>query len=226
MDQAPTPRRRTTTARYDIRETYPLGKWLVLEAFNTRYQTTGITYQGENETTATTKLGSLVDINFLPIIGLGGEIDWGVQPYDAGSQRRHRRHGHLRHDPQRARPRRRRHRGLPAGHPGRAGARCTSPVPCTATTADDIANACRQGHAIVPLKVADTANPGTMVDNPAPDRGALVKGAQVQKSYTSREVAAAARLHRSPVRRSAADRPAGAARVRRRRRTGCASRRR
>ena len=57
----------------------------MLEAFNTRYKTTGITYKGENETKATTKLGSLVDINFLPIIGLGGEIDWGVQPYDAGT---------------------------------------------------------------------------------------------------------------------------------------------
>ena len=41
--------------------------------------------QGENETKATTKLGSLVDIDFLPIIGLGGEIDWGVQPYDPGT---------------------------------------------------------------------------------------------------------------------------------------------
>ena len=70
---------------YDIRETYPLGKWLVLEAFNTRYKTTGVTYKGENETKATTKLGSLVDIDFLPIIGLGGEINWGVQPYDPGT---------------------------------------------------------------------------------------------------------------------------------------------
>ncbi len=37
----------------------------------------------------------------------------------------------------------------------------------------------------MPLKVEDKANPGTMVDNPAPDRGALVKGAEVQESYTS-----------------------------------------
>ena len=76
----------TSNGAYDIREAYPLGKWLVLEAFNTRYRTTGITYQGENETKATTKLGGLVDINFLPIIGLGGEIDWGVAALRPGTR--------------------------------------------------------------------------------------------------------------------------------------------
>ena len=85
MDQATNTATTDDSGTYDIRETYPLGKWLVLEAFNTRYQTTGITYKGENETTATTKLGSAVDLDFLPIIGLGGEIDWGVQPYDPGT---------------------------------------------------------------------------------------------------------------------------------------------
>ncbi len=85
MDQAVNTTITGDNGAYDIRETYPMGKWLVLEAFNTRYKTTGITYKGENETTATTKLGSLVDVNFLPIIGLGGEIDWGVQPYDPGT---------------------------------------------------------------------------------------------------------------------------------------------
>ncbi|MEP7332471.1 MAG: SdrD B-like domain-containing protein [Terracoccus sp.] len=71
---------------YDIREVYPLGKFLVLEAFNTRYQTTGVTYYGDNEaTTPTTKLGGLVDFDFLAIIGLGGTVDWGVQPFAAGT---------------------------------------------------------------------------------------------------------------------------------------------
>ncbi|MEO9240501.1 MAG: IPT/TIG domain-containing protein [Jatrophihabitantaceae bacterium] len=85
MDQATNTASTDSTGSYNIRETYPLGKWLVLEAFNTRYKTTGITYQGENETKPTTVLGSLVDVNFLPIIGLGGEINWGVQPYDPGT---------------------------------------------------------------------------------------------------------------------------------------------
>ncbi|MGC9669579.1 IPT/TIG domain-containing protein [Planosporangium sp. 12N6] len=66
---------------YDIKETYPLSKWLVLEAFHTRYKTTGITYQADNEPTPTTLKGAAVDLNFLPIIGLGGTVDWGVQPY-------------------------------------------------------------------------------------------------------------------------------------------------
>lgn len=70
---------------YEIKETYPLGKFLVLEAFDTRYQTTGVTAQGENEPSGTTTLGGFVDYNFLPIIGLGGKVDWGVAPYDQGT---------------------------------------------------------------------------------------------------------------------------------------------
>ncbi|MDQ1724643.1 MAG: hypothetical protein QOG52_1671, partial [Frankiaceae bacterium] len=66
---------------YDIKEAYPLGKWLILEAFNTRYQTTGVTYKADNEPKATTLTGAAVDINVLNIIGLGGTVDWGVQPY-------------------------------------------------------------------------------------------------------------------------------------------------
>jgi hypothetical protein len=85
MDQATNTVTTDSNGNYDIREAYPLGKWLILEGFNTRYKTTGITYQGENDPKPTTQLGSLVDINFLPIIGLGGEIDWGVQPYDTGT---------------------------------------------------------------------------------------------------------------------------------------------
>ena len=71
MDQAVNPTSTDSNGAYDIREAYPLGKWLVLEAFDTRYQTTGITYKGENENNWTTKPGSLVDVNFLPIIGQG-----------------------------------------------------------------------------------------------------------------------------------------------------------
>ncbi|MGI5238969.1 SdrD B-like domain-containing protein [Dactylosporangium sp. CA-139066] len=66
---------------YEIRQAYPLSKWNVLEAFNTRYKTTGITYQADNEPEATTLLGAAVDVNVLPIIGLGGRVDWGVQTY-------------------------------------------------------------------------------------------------------------------------------------------------
>jgi len=73
------------SGNYDLREVYPLGKWLIVEAFNTRYETTGVTYQADNQPTETTLLGPGVDINVLPIIGLTGRLDWGVRPYARGT---------------------------------------------------------------------------------------------------------------------------------------------
>ncbi len=69
------------SGNYEIREGYPVTRWGILEAFNTRYKTTGITVQADNEPQATTYLGAAVDVNVLPIIGLSGRVDWGVQPY-------------------------------------------------------------------------------------------------------------------------------------------------
>jgi hypothetical protein len=71
--------------QYAFTEAYPLSKWLVLENFNTRFQTTGITIQAENDPQETTLLGNAVDVNTLPIIGLGTRVDWGVKPYDPGT---------------------------------------------------------------------------------------------------------------------------------------------
>jgi len=70
---------------YRINEAYPLSRWLILEGFDTRYQSTGITYKADNDPQPTTLLGAAVDINVLPVIGLGGTIDWGVQPYENGT---------------------------------------------------------------------------------------------------------------------------------------------
>jgi hypothetical protein len=53
----------------------------VHEAFDTRYQTTGVSNRVEDETAWTTKPSGLVDLDFLPVIGLGGDVDWGVKPY-------------------------------------------------------------------------------------------------------------------------------------------------
>ena len=193
LDQATNTATTDSTGAYDIRETYPMGKWLVLEAFNTRYQTTGITYKGENETTATTKLGSLVDINFLPIIGLGGQIDWGVQPYASGTSGGI--VGTVTYDTTR--------NELDAGMAVTEGYQPGIPdvpvslyatVPCTATTDADKANTCRQGNTIVALQIPDPAFvqpdplnlvPVPLIDNPDPHRGAMVKGPQLQDAYTS-----------------------------------------
>lgn len=81
MDQATNTVTTDANGNYDIKEAYPLTKWLVLEAFNTRYKTTGITYQADNQPSATTLLGAAVDVNVLPVIGLSGRVDWGVQTY-------------------------------------------------------------------------------------------------------------------------------------------------
>ena len=185
MDQATNTATTDSNGAYDIRETYPLGKWLVLEAFNTRYKTTGITYKGENETKATTQLGSLVDINFLPIIGLGGEIDWGVQPYDPGTN------GGIVGTVTYDTTRNELDPADAATEPYQPGipdvpVRLFVPKACTAAPAD-VANECRQGYEIVPLQVPDPADPTKLVDNPAPDRARSSRVREVQDAYTSEE---------------------------------------
>ena len=181
MDQYTNTASTDANGAYDIRETYPLGKWLVLEAFDTRYRTTGITYKGENETSSTTRKGGLVDLNFLPIIGLGGEVDWGVKPYAgtgnggiAGTVSYDTTRNEL--DPADAAS-----EGYQPGIPD-VMVRLFASMPCTATTDAEKANSCRQGKAIVPLKVDDPAHPGTLIDNPDKDRGALVKGPELDST--------------------------------------------
>ena len=62
---------------------------MVLEAYNDRFYTTGITYQVDNQVDPntgqpieTTILGDGVDVGFLPILGQGARVDWGVHAYD------------------------------------------------------------------------------------------------------------------------------------------------
>ncbi len=70
---------------YTLEKTYPLTSWIIVEAYNDRYYTTGITYQASNQPTETTVLGSGVDVGVLPIIGQKGRLDWGVKPYAPGT---------------------------------------------------------------------------------------------------------------------------------------------
>jgi hypothetical protein len=184
MDQYTNTVTTNDAGHYDIQQAYPLSKWVILEAFNTRYTTTGVTYQAENEPRPTTKLGGLVDLNVLPIIGLRGNVDWGVQPYGPGENGGIA--GTVSYDTTR-------NELDPADavsedyQPGVANVpvRLFAPVPCTAAPADR-PNECRQGYEIVPLKVQDPGGaPGDMIDNDDPDRGAFVKGPELQDSYTS-----------------------------------------
>ena len=85
MDQFTNTVTTDASGRYSIKEAYPLSKWLVLEHFNTRYEGTGVTTQAYNEDVPTTYKGAGVDINVLPVIGIGGRVDWGVRPYAPGT---------------------------------------------------------------------------------------------------------------------------------------------
>ncbi len=70
---------------YFMENAYPITQWLVEEVYSDLYYTTGVTFQADNQPTETTILGQGVDVNVLPIIGLGGRLDWGVRAYDKGT---------------------------------------------------------------------------------------------------------------------------------------------
>ena len=183
MDQATNTVTTNDAGEFDIREGYPMAKYLVLEAFNTRYATTGVTWQGDNDPTPTTQLGQMVDLNVLPIIGLHGTVDWGVRPYDQtenGGIAATISYDTTRNELDAA------DAASEAYQPGIPGVtvHLFTSTPCTVTdkTSDtyavDVANECRQGKEIVPL----TVNGAT---NPDPQRGAFVKGPEVTDAYTS-----------------------------------------
>ncbi len=82
MDRGTTSATTDQSGHYFFESAYPLNEWLVLEAYDDRYYTTGVTYQADNQPDPTTILGQGVDVSVLPVIGLGGTIDWGVHAYD------------------------------------------------------------------------------------------------------------------------------------------------
>ena len=91
MDRGGTTATTDANGFYEFKNAYPMTQWLVLEAYNDRFYTTGVTYQADNAPAAThladrdtagNFVGSGVDISFLPIIGLSGTVDWGIHAYD------------------------------------------------------------------------------------------------------------------------------------------------
>ena len=66
-------------------EAYPLGQFLILEAYHQGYKTTGATWKLGNDPQPFTQLTDQVDWNVLNIFGLAGQIDIGVQAYAPGS---------------------------------------------------------------------------------------------------------------------------------------------
>ncbi|UQX87019.1 hypothetical protein M6D93_11950 [Jatrophihabitans telluris] len=69
---------------YEFTEAYPLGYNDVIQAFNTRWKTTGVTWQACNDPQEHTTLTAAVDVQYNPVIAQCGRLDWAVQPY-AGS---------------------------------------------------------------------------------------------------------------------------------------------
>ena len=84
MDQGSTFTLTDIRGHYSLDTSYPLNLFNVLEAYDDRWNHTGVTYQADNQPTPTTALGAGVDVSFLPVIGLSGRLDWGVKPYAPG----------------------------------------------------------------------------------------------------------------------------------------------
>jgi len=83
MDRGATLVTTDASGRYYMENAYPMTQWLVMEAYDDRWYTTGVTFQADNQPAPTTILGAGVDVSVLPVIGLGGRLDWGVHAYDA-----------------------------------------------------------------------------------------------------------------------------------------------
>ena len=218
----------TTTGAYDIREAYPLGKWLVLEAFNTRYRTTGITYQADNETSRDDQARRPASTSTsCRSSASAAEIDWGVQPYAASDNGGIA--GTVTYDTTRNEldPADAASEDYQPGIPD-VKVHLYARVACTAD------HRRRQGEP-VPAGQGDRAAagaghrprtaPAAMVKNPdEPWRDG--QGPELSDTYTSEKWAAAARLHRPRLRRRPAHRPAAPCPSSARPPTGSASRRR
>ena len=69
---------------YSFKEAYPLSYDDIIQAFNTRYKTIGMTWQACNDPQEHTTLTAAVDVAYNPVISQCARLDWAVQPY-AGS---------------------------------------------------------------------------------------------------------------------------------------------
>lgn len=66
---------------YELEKGYPMGSWMVLEAYSDLHRTTGVTYQTLNMPEEVTLKDAVVDLGILPILGQPVRVDWGVKPY-------------------------------------------------------------------------------------------------------------------------------------------------
>jgi len=73
-----------TKGYYEVLQTYPMARNLVLEHVDPRYTPTAMTVTPCNVKHGTTYFGSAVDISILPILGQCGTVDWAVKPVQKG----------------------------------------------------------------------------------------------------------------------------------------------
>jgi hypothetical protein len=69
---------------YELPKGYPMGSWMVLEAYHELFKSTGITYQTLNMKEEVTITGNIVNIGILPVLGQPVRLDWGVKRYSPG----------------------------------------------------------------------------------------------------------------------------------------------
>jgi hypothetical protein len=72
------------SGNYLFNQTYPLGQWMVMQAYYEQYYTVGITYQALNQPAETTVIarGGFVDISIQPQVGQIMRVDWAIHPYE------------------------------------------------------------------------------------------------------------------------------------------------
>lgn len=70
---------------YEMENVYPINQWIIMEAYLDTYYTTGVTFQAFNQAEETTILGGGVDVGLMPVIGQSARVDWGVKPYEPGT---------------------------------------------------------------------------------------------------------------------------------------------
>ena len=66
---------------YELEKGYPMGSWMVLEAYSDLFRTTGVTYQTLNMNEEVTLGPGIVDLGILPVLGQPIRVDWGVKGY-------------------------------------------------------------------------------------------------------------------------------------------------
>ena len=76
------PRLTDANGYYAFEKGYPMGSWMVLEAYSDLYRTTGVTYQASNSPSRPRSWGRSSTSACCPSSARRGRLDWGVKFYE------------------------------------------------------------------------------------------------------------------------------------------------